>query len=333
MRFAEIIVEPQPTPFWRQLGQLGVEDAVVALPRGFQDWRQGRIDHPWSYNSIALYQELLAEENLRVAVIEDNPPLDAIRYGRPGREEELEQVFTLLRAMGRLGIPTWCYNWIASLGWIRTQMALRGRGGALVAGYDHALLDHTESSLHGPIDAGPLWENLIWFLERVLPVAEDAGVRLALHPDDPPVPEVRGIARVINDGSAYERLFERLPSPANAMTLCQGNLTLTSDDLPALIRRFGAEGRIAFAHFRDVEGTPERFVETFHDNGKTDMLECMRAYHDVGYTGVMRSDHVPLLAGDTQRTPGYSDQGRLFAIGYMTGLREAVQSASKGHTR
>jgi mannonate dehydratase len=327
MRFAEMIVESQPTAFWRQLGQIGVEDAVIALPRGFQDWRQGRIDQPWSYNSIALYQELLAEENLRVAVIEDNPPMDEIRYGRPGREEELEQVVTLLRAMGRLGITTWCYNWIASLGWIRTQMALRGRGGALVAGYDHALLDHRESSLHGPIGSGPLWDNLIWFLERVLPVAEEAGVRLALHPDDPPVAEVRGIARVMHDGPAYARLFERLPSPANAMTFCQGNLALTSGDLPALIREFGDADRIAFVHFRDVRGTPERFVETFHDEGQTDMLACMRAYHEVGYTGVMRSDHVPLLAGDTQRTPGYSDQGRLFAIGYMTGLREAARAA------
>jgi mannonate dehydratase len=113
------------------------------------------------------------------------------------------------------------------------------------------------------------------------------------------------------------------------MTLCQGNLALTSEDLPALIRDFGAQDRIAFVHFRDVRGTPERFVETFHDEGQTDMLACMRAYHEVGYRGVMRSDHVPLLAGDTQRTPGYSDQGRLFAIGYMTGLREAVRAGSR----
>ena len=326
MRFAEIIMEPQPTPFWRQLGQIGVEDAVIALPRGFQDWRQGRIDHPWSYNSIALYQELLAEENLKVAVIEDNPPMEELRYGGPGREEELEQVLTLIRAMGRLGISTWCYNWVASLGWVRTQMALPGRGGALVAGYDHALLDHDEPPLHGRIGAEALWDNLFWFLERVLPVAEEAGVTLALHPDDPPIDEVRGIARIVHDGDAYARIFERFPSPANGMTFCQGNLALTSDDLPAEIRRFGAEGRIAFVHFRDVRGTPERFVETFHDDGQTDMLACMRAYQEVAYTGVMRSDHVPLLAGDTQRVPGYSDQGRLFAIGYMTGLREAVQS-------
>jgi mannonate dehydratase len=326
MRFAEIITESQPTPFWRQLGQIGVEDAVVSLPRGFQDWRQTCSDHPWSYSPLALYQELLAEENLSIAVVEDNPPMDALHYGRPGREEELEQVLTLIRAMGRLGISTWCYGWLASVSWVRTQMAVRGRGGALVAGYDHALLDHDAPTLQGPIEAQALWDNLTWFLERALPVAEDAGVRLALHPDDPPVPQVRGIARIMHDAQAYERLFEHLPSPANAMTFCQGNLTLTSPDLPATIRAFGEAGRIAFVHFRDVRGIPERFIETFHDEGQTDMLACMRAYHAIDYQGVMRSDHVPLMAGDVQSVPGYSDQGRLFAIGYMTGLREAARA-------
>ena len=326
MQFAEIITDAQPTPFWRQLVQVGVEHAVISLPRGFQDWRQTRSDYPWSYTPLAIYQELLAQENLKIAVVEDNPPMDALHYGVPGREEELEHVLTLVRAMGRLGIPTLSYGWLASVSWVRTQIALRGRGGALVSGYDHARLDHDALTVQGKVGADALWENLIWFLERALPVAEDAGVRLALHPDDPPVPEVRGIARVVNGGTAYERLFERLPSPANAMTFCQGNLTLTTDDLPALIRTFGDDQRIAFVHFRDVRGTPQRYVETFHDDGQTDMLACMRAYHEAGYDGVMRSDHVPLLEGDTQTVPGYSNLGRLFAIGYMTGLREAVQA-------
>jgi mannonate dehydratase len=176
------------------------------------------------------------------------------------------------------------------------------------------------------LDRAAAWDNLVWFLERVLPVAEAAGVRLALHPDDPPVPAVRGVARVVHDPDDYRRLFERFPSASMGMTFCQGNLTLTTPALPALIREFGGEGRIAFAHFRDVKGTPERFFETFHDEGMTDMLACMRAYHETGFDGVMRSDHVPLLEGDTQSVPGYSDQGRLFAIGYMTGLLEAARA-------
>lgn len=326
IQFAEIITEPQPTDFWHHLGQMGVSKAVATLPRASQDWRRGFSDNPWSYTPVALYQELLAQEGLDIAVIEDNPPMENIRFGRAGREEELEQVLTMIRTMGKLGIPTWCYGWVAGVGWVRTTMATRGRGGAIVAGYDHSLLDHEELSAYGRIDAESLWQNLEWFLERALPVAEEAGVRLALHPDDPPIPQVRGIARVMNSVDAYERLFERFPTPFNAMTLCQGNFTLMTDDLPGQIRRFGAEDRIAFVHFRDVRGTPEKFVETFHDEGKTDMLACMRAYQEIGYDGVMRSDHVPLMTGDTQTVPGYSDLARLFAIGYMTGLREAAQA-------
>jgi mannonate dehydratase len=175
----------------------------------------------------------------------------------------------------------------------------------------------------GTVEAERLWEALGWFLERVCPVAEEAGVTLAMHPDDPPIPSIRGIARIMSSVDAFERLVELNPSPANAITLCQGNFALMTGDLPGTIRRLGP--RIAFAHFRDVRGTPERFEETFHDDGPTDMLACMRAYRDAGFTGVLRSDHVPTIEGDQADVAGYSHHARLHAIGYMTGLREAVE--------
>jgi mannonate dehydratase len=167
-----------------------------------------------------------------------------------------------------------------------------------------------------------MWESLSWFLERICPVAEEAGVTLALHPDDPPLSPIRGIARIMSRVESFERLIQLSSSAANAITLCQGNFTLMTDDVPGTIRRFGP--RIAFAHFRDVRGTPESFVETFHDDGQTDMLECMRAYRDIGFEGVIRTDHVPTLEGDSADVAGYSHNGRLHAIGYMVGLREAV---------
>lgn len=327
VRIAEVVVESMPTDFWRQLPQIGVTDAVAALPRGHRDWRRTHVEHPWSYNALAFYRDLLGEEGLTLGVIEDNPPMEELRFGGPRREEELAFVADMLRSMGRLGIPTWCYNWAAGVGWVRTTIATRGRGGALVSGYDHSRIDHDDLTAFGRISAERLWENFEWFLERILPIAEDAGVRLALHPDDPPVlPEIRGISRIITTPDAYDRLFDKFNSPANAMTLCQGNFTLMTDDLPSIIRRYGREGRIAFAHFRDVRGTADSFVETFHDEGQTDMYACMRAYIEVGFDGLMRSDHVPLLAADRQSVPGYSDQGRLFAVGYMTGLREAARA-------
>jgi mannonate dehydratase len=110
----------------------------------------------------------------------------------------------------------------------------------------------------------------------------------------------------------------------SGITFCQGNFALMTNDVPSVIRQFGEQGKIFFVHFRDVRGDASGFVETFHDEGQTDMLECMRAYRDVGYDGVLRSDHVPELEGDMSDEPGYSTQGRLFAIGYTTALREAA---------
>jgi mannonate dehydratase len=122
----------------------------------------------------------------------------------------------------------------------------------------------------------------------------------------------------------YQRLLDMAPSPANGIALCQGNFTLMTDDLPGAICHFGSQGKIFFGHFRDVRGTPEKFVEAFHDDGKTDMLACMRAYRDIRFEGVVRPDHYPVMEGDDPARGGHAGIARLFAIGYFKGLREAV---------
>ena len=160
-------------------------------------------------------------------------------------------------------------------------------------------------------------------------MAEEAGVQLAMHPDDPPLSPIRGLGRIMRSVDNYQRLVDLCPSPVNGIALCQGNFALmccdpTGPDLPTTIRHFGKQGKVFFAHFRDVRGTPEKFVETFHDDGQTDMLACMEAYRDIGFEGVLRPDHVPTMEGDSNDTPAYSSIGRLFAIGYIKGLREAV---------
>jgi len=259
-----------------------------------------------------------------LAVIESRPPMERIKLGQSGREEEIDQVCVLIEAMGRAGVPVWCYEWMPVLNWIRTSTDVVSRGGALVTAFDAA-----DAAMLPDIDAAgvtetALWEHLQYFLERVVPVAESAGVTLAMHPDDPPRSPVRGIPRIMTSIEAFDRLLELVPSRANAIALCQGNFTLMTDDLPAAIRHFGSRGAIAFVHLRDVRGTVERFEETFHDDGKTDLAECVRAYRDVGFAGVCRPDHVPTLEGDENDRPGYSSIGRLFAIGYIRGLMHAV---------
>jgi mannonate dehydratase len=186
---------------------------------------------------------------------------------------------------------------------------------------------HAPLTEYGTVTEEQLWDNLKYFLERVVPVAEKADVKLAMHPDDPPLSPIRGLGRIMRSVENYQRLIDLVPSPVNGITLCQGNFALMTDDLPGVIRHFGRQKKIFFVHFRDVRGTPERFVETFHDDGQTDMRACLQAYREIGFEGVLRPDHVPTMEGDSNEHAGYSSVGRLFAIGYIKGLREAVYAS------
>jgi mannonate dehydratase len=170
--------------------------------------------------------------------------------------------------------------------------------------------------------AQDLWGALEYFLDAVVPEAEAAGVELGMHPDDPPLPQIRGLPRIMGSVAAYDRLLGLSPSSANGATFCQGNFALMEGDLPALIRRWG--DRIKYVHLRDVEGSATRFTETFHDAGPTDMAACVRAYAETGSAGPVRPDHVPTLHGEDNDRPGYMVLGRLHAIGYIEGLWDAA---------
>jgi mannonate dehydratase len=330
VRIAEY-VEPQQEHLARLLVQVGVTEVVSVLPRTGSLHTSGtaaattKSDQPWHVLPLALLKQHFADRGLALTVIEDAPPMERIRNGQPGREEELEAALTLIESMGKLEIPVLCVNFMAGTGWARTSTALPGRGGALVSGFDHALVDR----LGGAADLPPLspeqvWENLAWFVDGVKGALETAGVLLALHPDDPPIPSLRGVGRALASLDDLERVVRHAGSPNVGITFCQGNIALMTDDVPAAIRRFAALGAIHFVHFRDVRGTPEQFVETFHDEGPTDMNACMRAYAECGVDAPMRSDHVATLDGDSNDRPGYSTLGRLWAVGYMLGLREAA---------
>ncbi len=325
VRIAEIAIEPGPySPFWRTLKQVGVDAACGVLPRtGEIEWAH-TVELPWDFGPLADYQQQLSECGLELTVFEDVPPMQNIRLGRPGREEEIDHFQTLIRNLGLLGVPTLVYDWWAGLGWQRTAYNIPIRGGATVSGFDVDARPNAPLTRAGRVEAEALWDNLAYFLDRVIPVAEQAGVRLAMHPDDPPLASIRGIDRIMSSQANYERLLELNPSEANGITLCQGNFGLMTDDLPALIRDLGSSGRIYFIHFRDVRGNAARFEETPHDDGPTDMLECLRAYEEVGYDGFLRTDHVPMLEGDGAEIVGYSHRARLHAIGYVQGLMAAL---------
>lgn len=320
IKIAEFL-PPTPSPLWKLAKQAGADYAVGGLP--FNDPQNGE-DAPWDYMPLLRMKQRYESAGFNLAVIEARPPLNNAKRALPGRDDEIATVCTLIENMGKLGIPVWCYEWMTDFNWVRTNTATPSRGESLVTSFDNALLQNAPPTEHGPISEDELWQNLEYFLRKVLPVAEKWNVQLAMHPDDPPLSPIRGVARIMRSVENYQRLLDMVPSPMNGIALCQGNFTLMTDDLPAVIKDFGRQEKIFFVHFRDVSGTPEKFEETWHDAGKTDMLACMRAYKEIGFEGVLRPDHVPTVEGDENQNAGYSSFGRLYALGYVRGLRQAV---------
>jgi mannonate dehydratase len=279
---------------------------------------------------LAATCERVARFGLRVSVVEGYLPIENLILGNDRRDGDIEAMKALFHSMAANGISLCCYNFMAGTDWVRTRLDAPERGGALVTAFDLAeveravsLTDDVEQVVEAQIDAATLWANLEYFLRAVLPTAEACGVTLVMHPDDPPLAVFLGRARIMHTVESFERLVELVPSPSNAICFCQGTFAEMGVDVPAAIRRLGSH--IKYVHFRDVRGTPERFVETFHDNGQTDMAAAMRAYREVGFDGPMRPDHVPQLIGEEDGPPGYTMLGRLFAFGYMRGLMHATE--------
>ena len=269
---------------------------------------------------------------LKLTVVERYVPMLDIIHGTEDRDRQTEDIKTLIRNLGEAEVPVLCYSWMPNDDWQRTELAAKERGGALVTACDLSDPDSFQNATGfdfaptDPTSAEALWENLERFLNEVIPVAEEAGVKLAMHPDDPPVDEVAGQPRIMSTPEAFERLVAIVDSPSNGICLCQGSFASHANeyDIPALIRRLAPH--VVFAHFRDVVGAVPSFRETFQDNGKTDMAASMRAYLESEIDCAIRPDHVPTLFGESNETPGYHMLGRLLAVGYMKGLMDAIAS-------
>jgi len=285
--------------------------------------------------SLERRRDRFAEAGLDWGVIENLPPLQYhhIMFGEEGRQEQVDKVCRSIENMGQVGIPVLQYQWML-LGGLRTEYSPTGRGGARYPRYDHAVAERMPAAAMDWLGGGPypripdrplsrdeVWANLTWFLERVVPVAETAGVKLAVHPDDAPVPEYMGVARILVDEAGLQRVIDAVPSPHSGLGFCMGTVgTMAGVDTVAAIRRFGGQGRIFFAHFRNPRGQVPYFDEVFPDEGDIDMVEAVRAFDAVGFDGVVRIDHCPGVIGDNPR----ADRSFAYQVGYLQGMVEAL---------
>ena len=297
--------------------QMGVTHAITGASFG-------KISRDQYGAAAKKLRDDFAEAGFKIAGIEGHPvPFEKIKLGLDGRDEEIKNTNAAIEALSNAGINMICYNFMAGLGWYRTKFDVPARGGAETSEFD--LEDSKKQGLTewGEVSEEKMWDNLKYFLERVIPVAEKFNVKMAAHPDDPPVSPLRGIARILTSAANYRRLLNLVPSPVNGITFCQANFRAMGENIYDVAREFAEQGKIFFIHFRDIEGNKNNFHETFHDNGPTDMARMLEIYARAGFNGPMRPDHAPTMAGEEESAHGYGMLGKIFAFGYMIGLMDA----------
>jgi mannonate dehydratase len=304
----------------RLASQIGISHAIVGVLPALN-----RVSRDRYVETLQKIKTDFTNAGMVFAGVESHPvPAEKIKLGLSGRDEEIENYMAAISALGQIGVPMVCYNWMAGHGWYRTKTDVPSRGGALISEFDNEVAKKEGPTQWGQVTEERIWKNLEYFLTAVIPVAENAGVKMALHPDDPPLSPLRGVGRILTSAANYRRVLNMVPSPVSGITFCQANFKLMGEDIAALAREWCAQKKIFFVHFRDVEGTREHFRETFHDNGPIDLAQMLRIYHECGFEGPMRPDHAPTLDGESNDRPGYAMGGKVLAIGYMKGALDAL---------
>lgn len=295
-------------------------------------------ERPWTLEELRAIKRQIEAAGLTWEAIENFDPshwYDVLLDG-PRKHEQMEGLKRTIQAVGAAGIPIMGYNFsIAGVwGWVKGPY---GRGGARALVYDETQIDpqtpiprgmvwnmvydpDAPAGSVGPISETELWERYAWFLGEILPVAEEHGVRLALHPDDPPTTTLREAARLVNHPDKYQRMLDLVPSPASALECCIGSLAeMPEGDPYEAVARYARAGRIGYVHFRNVRGKVPRYEEVFVDEGDIDMPRIVRILHEAGYDGVLIPDHTPEM---TCGAPWHA--GMAFALGYMRACLQLV---------
>ena len=297
---------------------------------------------PWTYEELRDLKSAMAAEGLTLEALENFNPChwhDILLDG-PKKAQQLEDVKQMIRAVGKAGIRVMGYNFSIGGVWGLTPVNdARGAAGTVAFGLDveqpipegmvwNMIYDPAAPNRPmRPVTHDELWGRLTEFLQQIMPVAEESGVMMALHPDDPPMPTIRGSARLVNRPSLYQRVVDIYPSPKNGMEVCIGTLTEIDDpqypNIYHVIDRYPPTARIGYIHFRNVRGKVPNYVEVFVDEGDVDMVRALRVLHKNGYDGVLIPDHTPSMSC---AAPWHA--GIAYALGYMRAAIRIIESAS-----
>ncbi len=311
----------------RFLKQIGVEDIVLSEVPG--DPNTGVVDTL----DLVHFRTSCENQGLRLIAVENIYPqqrsLEAIILGLPDRDQRLEELLESVRNIGRAGIPYFAHHWMippkqaGSHGVIRTSFDTPARGGASAMSFDIDLARSLPLFRERQYSAEELWDNYRYFLQCLLPVADEAGVTIGLHPDDPPITEtLGGIPRIFTSRGAFKRASDLADKSRSwGLTFCLGNWALIGQDsLGDIVREFGSQGRINYVHLQATQGTPNRFTECFFDEGDCDFFEVVRVLREVGFDGTLVPAHVPRLQGDDERLL----RSFSYAVGYTSALLKRV---------
>ena len=281
-------------------------------------------DKQWAYEDLLALRQRADAADLRLMALENVPVsfYDKAMLGLPGRDEQIAHMQTTIRNMGKAGIPILGYHWMPNSVWRTPEPAVL-RGGARGTRFNLAEHDPNELTHDRVYTADEMWANYVYYMERILPVAEEANVKLALHPDDPPVETLGGVARIFGNFEGFKRAIDTFDSPHHGLDFCMGCWSEMGgmENVIKGIRHFVERDRIIYIHFRDVQGTVPNFNECFINEGNVDPFEVIKTLYELNFTGFMITDHVPKMVDDSP----WGHRGRAYAIGYMAALIEVVE--------
>ncbi|MAX19355.1 MAG: mannonate dehydratase [Dehalococcoidia bacterium] len=306
----------EATPeYLRFAAQYGATDVLL------NNANLSNVGGTWQLHDLVKLRLSVEGYGLKLSALENVPTsfYDHIMLNGPRRDEQIENMIVTVRNIARAGIPIFGYNWMPSMVW-RTEPATI-RCGTVATAFDYEEAQKLPLTHDREYDEEEMWGNLEYWIKIITPIAEEEGIRLGIHPCDPPVEKLGGIPQLLRSFESYIRLIEIYPSDSNAIEFCQGTFSeMQGDDIYEMIRYFGERHKIMYVHFRNVSGQVPKFHEEFINTGYVDMHKAMTIYNEVGFDGFFIDDHVPQTYQDTE----WGHRGRAFANGYIQAMVEAV---------